>query len=161
MALRIEPEGGWPPRQQKTARPDKARKPARERGRQEDDAHLALIRKLPCILGGEGPVEAAHIRMSDAAMGKANAGIGAKPSDCWTVPLSAGKHREQHADGNERWFWERHGINPLRTAERLYDLSVALRSIGRPEDEIVQAMTAIVNKARAEATGEPIERGGR
>ncbi|MET3352325.1 UNVERIFIED_ORG: hypothetical protein ABID33_000208 [Xanthobacter viscosus] len=159
MALRIVPEGGWPPIPQKTAHPDRARKPARERGRQEDPAHLALIRKLPCLVtGSRERIEAAHIRMSDAAMGKRNAGVGAKPSDCWTVPLSAEKHREQH-EGNERWFWERHGINPLRVAERLYDLSVALRGLGRPEAEIVQALTAIVNKARAEATGEPIGRG--
>lgn len=152
MAMRIEPEGGWPPIPQKTARPDRARKPVKERGRQEDPAHLALIRKLPCLVtGARERIEAAHVRMSDAAMGKRNAGIGSKPSDCWAVPLSAEMHREQHADGNERWFWERHGVNPLRVAERLYDLSEALRSLGRPESEIVQAMTAIVNKARVEA----------
>jgi hypothetical protein len=34
MAARIVPDGGWEPLQQKTARPDKSRKPARERGRQ-------------------------------------------------------------------------------------------------------------------------------
>lgn len=150
MAVRIEPEGGWPPRQQKTARPDKARKPKRERGRQEDEAHLALIRKLPCLLGGEGKVEAAHIRMSDATMGKTNAGIGAKPSDCWTVPLSAEMHREQHASG-ERWFWEEHGVNPLLIAQRLYGVSVALRASKEPEDVIVRHMTGIVERARAEA----------
>lgn len=148
---RIVPIDGWAPIGQKTDRPVKTRKPKRERGRQEDAAHLALIRKLPCIITGERErIEAAHIRMSDAAYGKRNAGIGQKPDDRWTLPLSAKAHAEQH-EGNERWFWERHGLNPLRIAERLYDLSEGLRSIGRPEEEIVRLMTAVVNKARNEA----------
>ena len=151
MAARIAPEGGWPPLQQKTARPDKARKPPRERGRQEDAAHLALIRKLPSLLGGDGPVEAAHIRMSDAAFGKRNPGIGQKPDDAWVTPLSVEKHREQHAEGNERWFWERHGINPLLVAQQLYGVSVALRASNAAEEDIVRAMTNIVLKARKEA----------
>ncbi|MEY4034577.1 MAG: hypothetical protein RL492_1771, partial [Verrucomicrobiota bacterium] len=36
MALRIVPEGGFRPLGLKTARPDRTRKPKRERGRQED-----------------------------------------------------------------------------------------------------------------------------
>ncbi len=152
MALRIVPDGGWPAIPQKTARPDRASKPRRERGRQEDAAHLGLIRKLPCLITGERErVEAAHIRMSDAAMGKRNAGIGQKPDDCWVVPLAASKHREQHADGNEAWFWERHGINPLLVAQQLYGVSVALRSSREPEDAILRALTNIITKARAEA----------
>ena len=155
MALRIVPEDGYRPLGLKTARPDRTRKPKRERGRQEDPAHLALIRKLPCLLGGEGPVEAAHVRMSDAAYGKANSGTQQKPDDCWTVPLSAGKHREQHAAG-ERWFWEEHGINPLLIAQRLYGVSVALRASKEPEEVIVRHMTGIIERARAEATSEPV-----
>lgn len=150
MALRIVPEDGYQPLGQKTARPDRTRKPKRERGRQEDPAHLALIRRLPCLLGGEGPVEAAHVRMSDAAFGKANSGVGQKPDDCWTLPLSAEMHREQHAAG-ERWFWEEQGINPIPIAQRLYGVSAALRASKEPEDVIVRHMTAIVMKARAEA----------
>ena len=151
MALRIVPEDGWKPLGQKTARPDRTRKPKRERGRQEDPAHLALIRKMPCLLGGEGKVEAAHIRMSDAAYGKGNSGVGQKPDDCWTVPLASEVHREQTNSG-ERWFWEEHRINPLLIAQRLYGVSVALRSSKEPEEVIVRHMTAIVMKARAEAS---------
>lgn len=157
MAGRIVPEGGWAPLGLKTARPDRTRKPARERGRQEDAAHLALIRKLPCLITGERErVEAAHIRYSDASMGKRNAGIGAKPDDCWTVPLSARLHAEQHSEG-ERWFWERHGINPLLIAQRLYGVSTGLRAAAQPEDIIIAAMTALVERARRE-TGEPVRR---
>lgn len=160
MALRIVPDEGYRPLGQKTARPDRTRKPKRERGRQEDPAHLDLIRKLPCLLGGEGKVEAAHVRMSDAAYGKPNSGVGQKPDDCWTAPLSAEKHREQHAAG-ERWFWEEHGINPLLIAQRLYGVSVALRASKEPEDVIVRHMTNIIERARAEATGEPVGGKGR
>lgn len=151
MALRIVPDEGWQPLGQKTARPDRTRKPKRERGRQEDPAHLELIRKLPCLLGGEGKVEAAHVRMSDAAFGKLNSGMGQKPDDAWCLPLSAEKHREQHGAGSERWFWEEYGINPLLIAQRLYGVSVALRASKEPEEVIVRHMTAIVIKARAEA----------
>ncbi|MFH1556829.1 MAG: hypothetical protein ABII76_18560, partial [Pseudomonadota bacterium] len=49
----------------------------------------------------------------------------------------------QDRAGEELWWAER-GIKPLRIAERLYDLSEGLRSIGRPEDEIVRVMTAVV-----------------
>ncbi|MFH1556830.1 MAG: hypothetical protein ABII76_18565, partial [Pseudomonadota bacterium] len=125
----------------------KERKPKRERGRQEDTAHLALIRKLPCIITGEiGQVDAAHIRFSNAEFGKVNPGA-AKPDDRWTIPLSHKMHTDasdaQHRAGEELWWAER-GIKPLRIAERLYDLSEGLRSIGRPEDEIVRVMTAVV-----------------
>lgn len=149
---RIVPIDGWAPIGQKTARPPKTRGPKRERGRQEDAAHLALVRRLPCLITGEvGTVEAAHIRMSSSALGKRNAGIGAKPSDEWVLPLSAEMHRQQHAAGSEAWWWEQQGINPLLVAQRLYGASVGLRAAGTPPDTIVQALTMIVTKARQEA----------
>lgn len=159
MALRIEPEGGWPPRQQKTARPDKARKPARERGRQEDPEHLDLVRDLPCLATGALPTagrrnEAAHVRYSSAAFGKTNPGGGAKPDDRWAVPLAPqvhqGNREAQHANGEE-WWWEERGINPLRVADQLYAVSSALRMGGSPREDIVRALTNIVNRARADA----------
>lgn len=155
MAGRIVPEGGWAPLGLKTARPDRKRKPARERGRQEDAAHLDLIRRLPCLITGEKErVEAAHIRYSSALFGKVNPGTGAKPDDRWTVPLCARLHTEatdaQHRSGEE-WWWEERGINPLLVAQRLHDLSTGLRAAAQPEDIIIAAMTAIIERARREA----------
>lgn len=155
MAVRIVPEGGWQAPGLKTARPDRKRKLVRERGRQEDAAHLALIRKLPCLITGERErVEAAHIRYSSALYGKANPGTGAKPDDRWTVPLCARLHTEaadaQHRSGEE-WWWEERGINPLLVAQRLHDLSAGLRAAAQPEDIILAAMTAIIERARREA----------
>lgn len=145
---RIAPIDGWDTCRLKPDRETRTQKPKRERGRQEDPMHLALVRRLPCIVTGVTVgVEAAHIRMSARGGGKVNPGIGQKPSDRWVLPLCADAHREQH-QGAEAAFWHRHGIDPLRTAERLYDLSEALRGLKRPEEEIIQAMTALVHKAR-------------
>lgn len=159
MAARVVPDGGWPPIPQKTARPDRSRKPPRERGRQEDAEHLDLVRDLPCLASGALPTvrrrnEAAHIRYSSAAFGKVNPGGGAKPDDRWAVPLSPEKHQgnkdAQHSNGEE-WWWEAIGINPLRVADQLYAVSSALRLGRAPREDIVRALTNIVIKARAEA----------
>lgn len=100
----------------------KKRKPIR--GRQHDEKHLAFIRTLPCLVSGSRYcVEAAHIRYSDATWGKVNPGVGKKPDDKWTVPLSAARHRldpdSQH-NSDEREFWERHGIDPLPISRALW-----------------------------------------
>ncbi|MGU3495893.1 hypothetical protein ACLBXM_17775 [Xanthobacteraceae bacterium A53D] len=154
---KIVPIGGWPLSNFKpapAARERKTRKAPAKRGRQHDRAHLALIRRLPCIVSGETRnVVAAHIRFSSDRFKKTNPGNSAKPHDCWTVPLAERLHTEetgaQHRAGEEAW-WSAQGINPLRAAQRLYDLSESLRSIGRPDDEILQAMTFVVSKVRAE-----------
>lgn len=99
----------------------------RIRGRQHNEKHLAFIRSLSCVVSGVSMnVEAAHIRYSDAAWEKVNPGIGRKPDDKWTIPLSAEMHRlnrnAQH-NGNERSFWERHEIDPLSIALKLWGVS--------------------------------------
>lgn len=92
--------------------------------RQHDPAHLDYIRTLPCVCCMNCiETEAAHIRYSDARAGKVNAGVGAKPHDRWTVPLCGKHHREQHAAGNERKWWEGIGIDPIYLAMSLYSVS--------------------------------------
>lgn len=91
--------------------------------RQHDEAHLAFIRQLPCLITGENTtVEACHIRFSDARIAKVNAGVGAKPHDMFTVPLSGAVHRQQHSRG-ERQFWQQIGIDPVLYALALYAVS--------------------------------------
>ena len=101
-------------------------------------AHLRFVRRLPCCICHTSPVEAAHIRYNDAAAGKMQA-IGKKPDDKWTLPLCAGHHRElpgaQHSM-NERKFWERHGIDPLRLADLLFVIS---GDLSRGETLILEA----------------------
>lgn len=93
-----------------------------KRPRKENDAHLRWLRTLPCCITGERPVEAAHIRFADPIYGKRAVGGQEKPDDRWAVPLSKAKHREQH-DMNEREFWARHGLDPLRIALALHGVT--------------------------------------
>lgn len=96
-------------------------------GRVEDAAHLAFIRKLPCLVTGRTDrIEAAHIRYGDPSHRKPKSPMGRKPDDCWVVPLCAYVHREgpdaQHK-ANERVWWEERRIDVLTTAERLFAAS--------------------------------------
>ena len=92
--------------------------------RVRDEAFLRFVRSKPCTACGRGaPSQAAHIRMSDAASGNVNPGVGAKPSDKFCTPLCADCHlngpNSQHGSG-ERKFWERVGLNPYEIAAGLW-----------------------------------------
>ena len=93
----------------KAARP----KLKRERSRERDPAYLAWLRRQPCRIGKgcEGAVQAAHLRYGDTAHGRVNPGLQVKPSDRWATPLCAHHHREQHAAGNERRWWQSYGLD--------------------------------------------------
>lgn len=91
--------------------------------RRHSETHLAFIRKLPCLITGRQPhvvvIEAAHIRMSSIIHGKRETGKGERPHDCWVVPLSQEKHREQHS--MSEWdFWAQYQIDPLIVAPLLW-----------------------------------------
>lgn len=96
-----------------------ARKPSPKatRGRVTNPAYLQWVRTLPCSVAGpdcHGGIESAHVRYSDAAVGRVNPGLQTKPDDVWTAPLCRRHHREgphaQHA-ANERAWWASHGID--------------------------------------------------
>ena len=90
------------------------------RPRQRDEKYLRLVRLLPCLRCGKDPCgEAAHLRMT--AVGKSNPGVGAKPSDCWALPLDHRCHMVSHTRG-ESVFWDGMGINPITLAKELYRL---------------------------------------
>lgn len=104
-----------------------ARAPKRKKNqpgkRVKDEAHLAFVRKLPCIAGGNGPIDAAHIRQASAEYNKPVAGTSLKPDDCWTIPLTHGLHLGRlHQIGEERFFAEL-GVNPLKVAWDLFQAS--------------------------------------
>lgn len=90
-----------------------------------DDAHLAAVRRCPCLSCDNDPAgEAAHVRMS--APGKPVTGIGVKPHDRYTLPLCSTCHtRSPEAQHNvgEVAFWSDLGIDPLVICERLYAVS--------------------------------------
>lgn len=103
--------------------------PGKRQPRERDNGYLAWIRRLPCVAccvtgGNCGPVQAAHLRFSDAERGRINSGMQAKPDDKWCTPLGVGHHAEQHA-GSERAFWERLGIDAGALCEALHAVFLA------------------------------------
>lgn len=99
-----------------------------------DPSYLALVRQCPCLSCGMEPSEAAHVRMSSAAYGKAS-GLSKKPADRWALPLCAEDHRlaltAQH-NRSEQEFWAALGINPLLCCTNLYAVRtdlVAMRAV--------------------------------
>lgn len=94
-------------------------RPGKETRRVEDPAHLAFVRTLPSIISGKMPCEACHIRTGSAKHRKKQTGIGQKPDDCWTLPMTPEEHRAQHST-NEMDFWRQFGIDPFDVAEQVY-----------------------------------------
>lgn len=96
-------------------------KTTKRRGRgDKEPAHLAYLRKLPCLVcGSSHEVEAAHIRMASAAHGKPSTAMAQKPPDRFCVPLCAVHHRTgpdaQHSM-SEKDFWDKNGIEPCGIA---------------------------------------------
>jgi ERF superfamily/Protein of unknown function (DUF968) len=85
-------------------------KPARERDRD----HLRFVTSQPCLVCGRTPSDAHHIKFAEQrAMAR-------KVSDRFTVPICRLHHRELHRRGNERGWWENHGIDPLAVAATLW-----------------------------------------
>jgi ERF superfamily protein len=86
------------------------KKPVRDRDRD----HLKLVATQPCLVCGRTPSDAHHIKFAEPrAMGR-------KVSDRFTVPICRLHHRELHRRGNERAWWESHGIDPLSIAASLW-----------------------------------------
>jgi hypothetical protein len=104
-------------------------KPVRTKGRVRDNTHLQAIRQLPCInpqCRRDPAGVAAHVRFACAAISKANPGMQAKPDDAWTLPMCPACHTDapdaQHK-GREIAFYQRVGIDPIKTCMALYDAS--------------------------------------
>lgn len=97
------------------------------------------VNKLPCMVSGKWPVEAAHLNTANDFYGHTGRAKMNKASDRWVLPLIQEKHREQH-DGNEMAFWAKHRINPHLAATILYGLFNE-----RSDDGIEQARQMISN----------------
>jgi hypothetical protein len=105
--------------------------PGQREPRDTDAAFLAYLRRQPCEaagLGGcSGPIEAAHIRYSEAGRGR-NPGLQRKNHDRHANPLCRFHHQHDQHKGAERAFWARLGKDAYATAERHYAAFLA----GRP-----------------------------
>jgi len=80
--------------------------------------HLSWVRNLPCLVCGHWPPNQAHHILRDV-----DRGMGLKASDAYTLPLCMNCHSQLHLMGNERVFFERVGLDPLKWAARLVVLS--------------------------------------
>jgi hypothetical protein len=92
-------------------------KPVRDRDRN----HLRFVACQPCLICGRTPSDSHHIKFAEPrAMGR-------KVSDRFTVPLCRLHHRELHRRGNERAWWQIHGIDSLAVAARLWAMTHAAK----------------------------------
>lgn len=88
-----------------------ARSQGQRQPRERDNGYLQFLRRQPCQIGPrigdpcEGPMDAMHLRFSDAAVGRVNPGKGRKSHDRWALSGCRKHHAQQHAFGDERRFW--------------------------------------------------------
>lgn len=86
------------------------------------NAHLALIRMLPCsVCEVAKGVHAHHLRSLQAAKER---GVGRKASDRWAVSLCRAHHEDIHRYGSRRepeWFMDGFEINPHALANALWN----------------------------------------
>lgn len=94
-------------------------KPVRERDRH----HLRFVAAQPCLVCARTPTDAHHLKFAELRA------LGRKVSDRFTVPVCRLHHRELHRRGDERPWWEGHGIDPLPIAAALWS-----RTHARPTD---------------------------
>lgn len=108
-------------RERKAARPKLERIEGQRQPRQRDNGYLQALRRLPCCIGWGcgGPVEAAHIRYSNPAVGRINPGMQQKSDDRWATPLCRTHHASQHRVSEPAW-WAAWGIDPDDLSQRLY-----------------------------------------
>lgn len=113
---------------------DKAIVPAagQREPRERDPGFLAYLRRQPCAaagLGGcSGPIQAAHIRYSEAGKGR-NPGMQRKAHDRDANPLCEGHHLHDQHRTSERLFWERVGVDAYANAARHF---AAYNGAGQP-----------------------------
>ncbi len=82
--------------------------------RMRDRDHLRFVTTQPCLACGRSPSDAHHLRFAEQRA------LGRKVSDEFTVPLCRLHHRELHQRGDERTWWQHLNLNPLLTAQRLW-----------------------------------------
>ena len=108
----------WP---KETAAPDtrstRACSPSANLSDIDAKEHLQYVAQQPCLICGRSPSHAHHIRFAQSK------GLALKVSDEFTVPLCAIHHSENHSTGDERRWWQKHNIEPLAIARRLWEES--------------------------------------
>jgi ERF superfamily len=82
--------------------------------RVRDRDHVRHVMKQPCLVCGRRPSDPHHLRFAQSRA------LGRKVSDEFTVPLCRAHHREVHRCGDEGWWWQNTGSDPLVAARTLW-----------------------------------------
>ena len=103
----------------RNSRPQRIEKKQRnsiEKGprRVRDPEHLKFVASRNCVVCGRNPSQAHHIRFAQPRA------LSRKVSDEWAVPLCAIHHRALHDSGDEKDWWQKQELEPLKEAERLW-----------------------------------------
>ena len=104
--------------------------------RHRSKEHLRFVAQQPCLICGRSPSHAHHVRFAQSK------GLALKVSDEFTVPLCAIHHSENHSTGDERKWWEKHNIDPLAIARRLWEESCK-RGEHTPPDQGDMAIASV------------------
>ena len=106
--------------------------------------HLRFVASQPCLICGRSPSYAHHIRYAQPR------GLSLKVSDEFTVPLCATHHHQIHTTGKEREWWHEHNIDPLKTADALWQQS-------RERDPSPTRADALEDDALRDREAEPVQ----
>jgi hypothetical protein len=101
-------------RQQSPAKIDKSVLTVSAPRRYRNKEHLRFVTQQPCLLCARKPSDAHHLRFLQPRA------LGRKASDEFAVPLCRIHHRAAHRAGDERAWWKAAGIDPVKTARKLW-----------------------------------------
>ena len=118
---------------------DKSQLALSEPRRERDPDHLKRVASRPCLVCGRNRAQAHHLTyLQPRAMGR-------KVSDEFTVPLCATHHRNLHASGNERGWWQVQGVDPEPAAKALWRDSHQAAPQPNPDQVPTQEITTAEN----------------
>jgi hypothetical protein len=119
--------------------------PRRYRNRE----HLRFVTQQACLICGRKPSDAHHLRYIQPRA------LGRKASDEFAVPLCRVHHRAAHRATDEGAWWKAAGIEPIKTARRLWKETRVKEGQTRPD--------AITQKPQAglDLKSQPIDSTGR
>jgi hypothetical protein len=125
--------------------------PRRYRNRE----HLRYVAQQACLVCGRKPSDPHHLGFTQPRA------LGRKVSDEFSVPLCRGHHRAVHRSRDERAWWRRTGIEPIKVAHRLWEATrgTGQRRSQRPALPRLHDAAASPNPKNEEisATGTPQE----
>ena len=83
-----------------------------------DRNHINFVKTLPCLVCGQTPCDAHHIRRGS------NSGVGIKPGDNLTIPLCHAHHMEVHNVGELTCLYKIGGWEKCKVlAKQLYEVT--------------------------------------